>query len=118
MQTIEKLVNNIWINYHPKSSLFTLELLHDQGSGFILDLSDVNDLEEFDELMKLFSHTIDKFELENSSSTLELEWYQGHVIFTHDTMMIANPFNNPIDIFNHQDVEHLLEVLKRIYKLT
>jgi hypothetical protein len=114
MKTITKLINSSWISFNPISKLFALDLLHDQGTGFLLDLTNKEDISEFNDLQEFFEHKTEYVNLENSTSTLDMGWAYGSVVFVHSTAMISNPFNNPVDVLLQENIDEMLKLLKRI----
>lgn len=117
MKPITKLVGNIWISFNPTSDLFAIDLLTEAGTAFLLDLSNEEDKEEFNELISFFEFKIDSIELENSTATLEIRWNTENTIsFSQQSSMINNPYCNPVDIFTQNDVDEVLKILKRISK--
>ena len=118
MNALTKLIGNNWISFNPNTKLFSIDLLYDEGSGFLLDLKDPNDIIEFNNLINYIirGNTLeDSFELENTTSTLTLMWIGNHLKVFHSK--VENTLGILVDMLKYEDADEFLEMLKRINSL-
>lgn len=115
---IKHFTDNTLISFNRKNYIFTIKLLCDNGSGFILDLADESDKEEFNSLLNFFIKKEGIIELENPSSMLELKWEDGKVLFNHYFTEKVNPFNTAVDILDEDNISsftHTLAFINMLY---
>lgn len=115
---IKHFTDNTLIRFNRKNNIFTIKLLCDNGSGFILDLTDESDKEEFNNILNFFIKKEGIVELENCSSMLELTWKNDKVVFNHYFTEKVNPFNTAVDILDEDNISsftHTLAFINMLY---
>lgn len=93
MAILSKLVSQTMFSFNINTGLFSIDLPQEHGSDFILDLSDDEDLIEFDNLCDLFiGQKIKHVKLESINSTLLLDVnIAGNVVVTYVTVYNDTP---------------------------
>ena len=116
---IKKLINNIWLNYHPASKLLTLDVLCDNDTAFIencnfaLDLNDKEDLKDFWNLLEFLKHNETDFEVDNAYSTLLLNREGQNIALYHEA---SDDNNKVVSYLEYEDSNELHKVIKKIAK--
>ena len=85
MHNLSQLISNVMFSFNTNTALFSIDMLNENGSEFILDLSDDEDLTEFDNLCDLFiDKKVKHTKLENVDGTLYFDVnISGDIVLTH-----------------------------------
>ena len=70
MHTITKLIGNNWLSFNPTNKLFSFDILHEDVTGYLMDLKDSADFAEFVTLYNFILGSTQTYELDNTTSTL------------------------------------------------
>jgi hypothetical protein len=85
MHNLSQLISNVMFSFNVNTGLFSIDPLDQNGSEFILDLSDDEDLAEFDNLCDLFiDKKVKHTKLESVDGTLFFDVnIAGDIVITH-----------------------------------
>lgn len=118
MTTLSKLVSQTMFSFNINSGLFSIVLPQEHGSDFILDLSDDEDLIEFDNLCDLFiDQKIKHVTLESINSALLLDVnIVGNVVATYVTAYNDKPKELVFTIAGY-DLTDACDILDKISRV-